>query len=191
MRTAIPVLLLMNLSAVAQLSYPPSHKGDVVDDYHGTKIADPYRWLEDDNADDTKAWVTAQNKVTFDYLEKIPQRKQFKDRLEKLWNYERFGIPSEHGGRYFFSRNSGLQNQSVLYVADSLAAEPRELLDPNTLSKDGTVSLSMNVPSEDGKRLAYGLSKAGSDWVEFHVRDVDTGKDLEDHLKWIKFSGAS
>ncbi|MDB6137884.1 MAG: family peptidase [Verrucomicrobiaceae bacterium] len=191
MRTAVLALLLMTLSTIAQLPYPHSHKGDTVDDYHGTRIADPYRWLEDDNAADTKAWVTAQNKVTFDYLEKIPQRVQFKERLKNLWNYERFSIPSEHGGRYFFSRNSGLQNQSVLYVAESLGAEPRELLDPNTFSKDGTVSLSMTVPSEDGKRLAYGISKAGSDWVEFKVRDVDTGKDLEDHLQWIKFSGAS
>ncbi|MDB6074947.1 MAG: prolyl endopeptidase [Verrucomicrobiaceae bacterium] len=191
MRTALPVLLLMTISTFAQLTYPASHKGDVVDDYHGTKIADPYRWLEDDNSAETKAWVAEQNKVTFGYLEKIPQRAQFKDRLTKLWNYERFGIPSEHGGRYFFSRNSGLQNQSVLYVADSLTAEPRELLDPNGLSKDGTVSLSMTTPSEDGKYLAYGLSKAGSDWVEFRVRDVETGKDHDDELKWIKFSDAS
>lgn len=191
MRTALPVLLLMTFSTFAQLPYPASHKGDVVDDYHGTKIADPYRWLEDDNAAETKAWVAAQNKVTFDYLEKIPQRAQFKERLTKLWNYERFGIPTKHGDRYFFSRNSGLQNQSVLYVADSLTAEPRELLDPNTLSKDGTVSLSMTTPSEDGKNLAYGLSKAGSDWVEFRVRNVDTGKDHPDELKWIKFSDAS
>ena len=191
MRAVLPVLLIMSLPSFAQLPYPATHKGDVVDTYHGVKIADPYRWLEDDNAADTKAWVAAQNKVTFDYLEKIPQRAKIKDRLEKLWNFERFGIPSEHGGRYFFTRNSGLQNQSALYVADSLTAEPRELLDPNTLSKDGTASLAHTSPSEDGKHLAYGISKAGSDWVEFRVRDVETGKDLPDELKWIKFSGAS
>jgi len=183
--------MLMNSPLPAQITYPATRKGEVVDDYHGTKIADPYRWLEDDNAPETKAWVAAQNKVTFGYLEAIPQRNEFKQRLQKLWNYQRFGIPSKHGERYFFSRNSGLQNQSVLYMAESLGAEPRELLNPNLLSTDGTVSLSMTAPSEDGRHLAYGLSRAGSDWVEFRVRDVDTGKDLADELHWIKFSGAS
>ena len=193
MRTArsLLLLMLMNSPLPAQIIYPATRKGEVVDDYHGTKIADPYRWLEDDNAPETKAWVAEQNKVTFGYLEAIAQRNEFKQRLQKLWNYERFGIPSKHGGRYFFSRNSGLQNQSVLYMAESLGAEPRELLNPNLLSTDGTVSLSMTAPSEDGRHLAYGLSRAGSDWVEFRVRDVDTGKDLADELHWIKFSGAS
>ena len=193
MRTARSLLLLslMTSTLPAQIAYPPTRKGDVVDDYHGAKVADPYRWLEDDNAPETKAWVAEQNKVTFAYLNAIPQRSQVKGRLETLWNYERFGIPSKHGERYFFSRNSGLQNQSVLYVSDSLKATPRSLLDPNTLSPDGTVALSMMEPSEDGRHLAYGLSRAGSDWVEFRVRDVDTGKDLPDELHWIKFSGAS
>ena len=195
MRTCrlLPYLLMMTTTtlATAQITYPPTPKGDTVDTYHGTKIADPYRWLENDNAPETKAWVAEQNKVTFKYLEAIPQRNQFKGRLETLWNYERFGIPTEHGGRYFFSRNSGLQNQSVIYFADSLQGTANVLLDPNTFSADGTVSLSMIQPSEDGKYLAYGLSRAGSDWVEFHVREVDTGMDLLDTLKWIKFSGAS
>jgi len=162
-----------------------------VDDYHGTKVADPYRWLEDDHSEETKAWVREENKVTFDYLSTIPRRAQIRERLEKLWNHERFSAPFHHGGRYFFTRNSGLQNQSVLYVADTLEAEPRELLDPNKLSADGTVSLSVIEPSEDGKLLAYGISKGGSDWQEFRVRDVATGKDLPDDLQWIKFSGAS
>jgi hypothetical protein len=114
---------------------------DTVDDYHGTKVSDPYRWLEDDNSDETKAWVKAQNEVTFAFLKSVPQREAIKRRIGELWNYERFGLPQEEGGRYFFSRNSGLQNQSVYYVADALDAAPRELIDPNTFSNDGTVSL--------------------------------------------------
>lgn len=171
--------------------YPQTLKTNVVDTYHGTRVEDPYRWLEDDNAEATKAWVEAQNKVTFDYLGRIPQREGIKVRLTKLWNYERFGVPFKQGGRYFYSRNDGLQNQSVLYVADSLEAEPRVLLDPNTLSKDGTVALAGYSVSEDGRLMAYGLSASGSDWNEWKVRDVASGRDLDDHLKWVKFSGAS
>lgn len=185
-------LLLVSTTALAQsLTYPASRKDSVIDDYHGVKVEDPYRWLEDDNSEETKAWVKAQNKVTFDYLQAIPQRETLRARLEKVWNYERMGLPYEYGGRWFFTRNSGLQNQSVLYVTDSLDAEPRVLLDPNTLSADGTTSLTETAPSEDGKRLVYGISKGGSDWQEFHVKDVDTGTDLPDVLEWIKFSGAS
>ncbi|MEY4485204.1 MAG: hypothetical protein RL693_2656, partial [Verrucomicrobiota bacterium] len=185
-------LLLVSTTAVAQtLTYPASRKDAVVDDYHGTKVEDPYRWLEDDNSEETKSWVKAQNKVTFDYLQAIPQREELRARLEKVWNYERMGLPSEYGGRWFFTRNSGLQNQSVLYVAESLDAEPRVLLDPNTLSADGTTSLTETAPSEDGKHLVYGISKGGSDWQEFRVKNIDTGKDLPDVLEWIKFSGAS
>ena len=180
------------MSAVAQsLSYPASKKVDVVDEYHGVKVSDPYRWLEDDNSDETKTWVKQQNEVTFEYLKKIPQRQQIHERLQKLWNYERFGMPFKRGDRYFFSRNSGLQNQSVFYVSESLTAEPRELLDPNKLSADGTVSLTESTPSDDGKWLVYGVSKAGSDWQEFRIKNIDTGEDLPDVLKWIKFSGAS
>jgi len=175
----------------AHLAYPVAHQGDQVDDYHGVKVADPYRWLEDDNSAETKAWVEAENKVTFSYLDTIPERAAIKDRLTQLWNYERFGVPFHQGGRYFFTRNSGLQNQRVLYVAEKLDATPRELLDPNTLSTDGTVALSGYSPSEDGKYLAYGLSKAGSDWEEYHVRDVATGQDRDDLVEWVKFSGAS
>jgi len=193
--TSIACLLISMSSFSADLTikpaYPVTKKGDVVDDYHGTKVADPYRWLEDDNADDTKAWVKAQNTVTFRYLESIPQRKTISARLTELWNYERYGIPFKRGANYFYSHNSGLQNQPVLHVAESLNAEARVLLDPNTLSTDGTTSLTNYSPSEDGRLLAYGLSKAGSDWEEFHVREVDTGKDREDILHWVKFSGAS
>ena len=174
-----------------KLEYPATRKDAVEDDYHGTKIADPYRWLEDDNSADTKAWVAAQNKVTFGFLETIPQRERIRERMTKLWNFERFTAPFQRGGRYFFTRNSGLQNQRVLYVAAALEAEPRVLIDPNTLSADGTVALTDSVPSEDGKLLVYGLSRAGSDWEEFRVRDVETGLDREDSLRWVKFSGAS
>ncbi|WP_435022407.1 prolyl oligopeptidase family serine peptidase [Tundrisphaera sp. TA3] len=173
------------------LDYPAARKEAVVDDYHGVKVADPYRWLEDPDSPETRAWVEAENKVTFGYLESIPARAELKDRLTKLWNYEKFGAPRKEGSRYFFSRNSGLQNQYVLYTTDRLDAEPRVLIDPNTLSADGTVALGATAISDGGDLIAYGLSSAGSDWVEFKVRDVATGEDRPDHLKWIKFSGAS
>lgn len=181
----------MSRAEDAHLPYPVARKTDQMDDYHGVKVADPYRWLEDDNSDETKAWVEAENKVTFGWLDGIRERAAIKERLTKLWNYERFGVPEQQGGRYFFTRNSGLQNQRVLYVAEKLDATPRVLLDPNTLSADGTVAMAGFSPSEDGKLLAYGLSKAGSDWEEWHVRDVTTGEDRSDLVEWVKFSGAA
>ncbi len=174
-----------------QSKYPTTKRGDTVDDYHGTKVADPFRWLEDDNSDETKAWVAAQNKVTFGFLDQIPARDAIRRRLTKIWNFEKFGVPTQRGGRYLFTRNSGLQNQSVLYVASSLAEEPRELLDPNKLSPDGTVALTSYALSDDGKHLAYGIAASGSDWQEWKVRTVDTAQDTTDHLKWIKFSDVS
>ncbi len=195
MKTAIFFLNTMTMLALAadapNLTYPKTRKEDVVDEYFGTKIADPYRWLEDDNAADTKAWVVEQNRVTTAFLAGIPRREQIRERLAKLWNYERYSEPFERGGRYFWTYNSGLQNQRVLYTADSLDATPRVLLDPNTLSADGTVSLKDTAPNEDGTLLAYGLSRAGSDWEEFRVRDTVTGKDRDDVIQWVKFSGAS
>jgi prolyl oligopeptidase len=179
------------ISAAQTLTYPQARRSDQIDDYHGTKVADPYRWLEDTDSAETHAWVEAENKLTFSYLDQIPYRQAIHDRLTKLWNYERFTTPSHHGGRYFFQHNTGLQQQNVLLVAESLNAEPRVLLDPNTLSTDGTVALSGTAISDDGKLMAYGLATSGSDWNEWHVRDIDTGKDLSDDLKWIKFSGAS
>ncbi|MEQ8384017.1 MAG: prolyl oligopeptidase family serine peptidase [Coleofasciculus sp. A1-SPW-01] len=173
------------------LNYPTTRQADQVDDYHGTNVADPYRWLEDPDSDETKAWVEAQNKVTFGYLEDIPQRESLKQRITKLWNYEKYGIPYKEGNRYFYFKNDGLQNQSVLYTLTSLDGEPRLLIDPNTLSEDGTIALSGIAISDDGNRMAYGLSTSGSDWQEWKVRDVETGEDLSDHLKWVKFSGAS
>ena len=177
--------------AAAPIKYPATKVVDTVDDYHGTKVADPYRWLEDDNAQDTKDWVTAQNKVTFDYLATIPERAKLEARLTKLWNYERFSAPRKEGGKYFFSRNDGLQPQSVVYIADTLDATPRVLLDPNTYRKDGTVALAGAVPNEQATYLAFGIADAGSDWNTWRIRDIATGKDLDDEIRWVKFSGAS
>jgi len=186
----LPFAAMMIVTA-GEISYPATRKDTVTDDYHGTKVEDPYRWLEDDNSAETKAWVTAQNEVTQKFLTAIPQRQQIHDRLKSLWNYERMGLPSKHGERWFYSKNSGLQNQSVLYVANQLDGPSRVLIDPNLLSKDGTVSLGSTSASEDGRLYAYATSTAGSDWQEIHVRNVDTGEDLPDHLKWVKFSGIS
>lgn len=171
--------------------YPVSRKADQTDDYHGTTVTDPYRWLEDPHSDETQAWIEAQNQVTFGFLNGISVRDSLKQRLTQLWNYEKYGMPFKRGNRYFYYKNDGLQNQSVLYTLPNLEAEPRVLLDPNQLSEDGTVALSGLSISEDGNLMAYGLSTAGSDWQEWQVREVETGADLSDHLKWIKFSGAS
>lgn len=179
------------VTKTAPLAYPTARRGDTVDDYHGTRVADPYRWLEDPDSVETRAWIDAQNKVTFGYLNEIPQRAAIKERLTKLWNYERYGTPFKEANRYFFFKNDGLQNQSVLYTVDRLDGSPRVLLDPNKLSADGTVALSGTSVTDDGKLLAYGLSSSGSDWQEWRVRDVATGKDLPDVVKYVKFSGAS
>lgn len=173
------------------LLYPKAKTVDQIDDYHGVKVADPYRWLESTDSPETHEWVEAENKLTFSYLDQIPYRGAIRDRLLKLWNYERFTVPEQEGGRYFYQHNTGLQNQNVLLVADSLNAEPRVLLDPNTLSSDGTVALAGTAITDDGKLMAYGTAASGSDWMEWHVRDVDSGKDLPDLIKWVKFSGAS
>ncbi|MEK7737466.1 MAG: S9 family peptidase, partial [Pseudomonadota bacterium] len=172
-------------------AYPVSHKVEQQDNYHGTTIADPYRWLEDANSADTRQWVDAQNRVTQAYLGQIPERESIKARLTQLWNYARYSVPFKEGGRYFYSRNDGLQNQSVLYTLKNLKAVPRLLLDPNTLAADGTIALAGMAVSPDGKHLAYGTAASGSDWNEWKVRDIDSGKDLDDHLKWVKFSGAA
>jgi prolyl oligopeptidase len=172
-------------------SYPQTRKSDQVDNYHGVTVADPYRWLEDLDSEETASWVEAQNAVTFGYLNQIPAKETIKQRLTQLWDYEKYGIPFKQGNRYFYFKNDGLQNQSILYVLDSLDAEPEVLLDPNILSDDGTVALSGISISEDGNLMAYGLSTSGSDWQEWKVRDINTKEDLSDHLKWVKFSGAS
>ncbi len=173
------------------LQYPAARKSDVVDDYHGTRVPDPYRWLEDPDSPESRAWIEAQNRLTAAYLAEIPARSTIRERLTKLWNYPKYGTPFRKGRRYFFFKNDGLQNQSVLYKQASLTADPETLLDPNLLSEDGTVAVSTMAVSDDGRLLAYGTSASGSDWEEFRVRDVAQGRDLSDHLKWIKFSGAS
>ncbi len=164
---------------------------DHEDDYHGTKVADPYRWLEDAGDAEVRAWVDAQNASTAAWLGRVPEREPLRARLTELWNYERFGVPRREGGRLFYTRNDGLQDQSTLLVEDRPDVPARLLLDPNTLSKDGTTALVQWEPSDDGRLLAYGLSRAGSDWTEWRVLDVATGKDLPDVLKWSKFSGCS
>ena len=193
LRFALIVCLLAGAAQqmIKPNDYPVARKGDQTDDYHGVKVADPYRWLEDLDSEETRAWVEAENKLTFSFLESIPARTAIKDRLTKLWNYEKYGIPFKEGNRYFYTRNTGLQNQAVLYTVTSLDAQAQMVLDPNTLSADGTVALSGLQVSPDGKLLAYSLSASGSDWQEWKVRDVATSKDLLDDLKWVKFSGAS
>jgi prolyl oligopeptidase len=174
-----------------QINYPNARRAEQTDDYHGTKVADPFRWLEDLDSEETRAWVEAENKVTEQFLAKIPSRDAIRKRLTALWDFPKYGIPRTDGGRYFFTKNDGLQNQSVLYWAAGPEAEPTVLLDPNTLTKDGTVALSGYDISENGQMMAYGLAAAGSDWEDWKVRDVATGKDLSDELRWVKFSGAS
>lgn len=180
-------------AAGEKMNYPNSKKIDHADELHGVKVPDPYRWLEDDvrESKDVAAWVEAENKVTFAYLESIPQREAIRKRLTELWNYEKFGAPSKAGGRYFFLKNDGLQNQSVLYKQNTLDAEPSVLIDPNKWSKDGTVALGSTSFSDDGKYVAYSVAEAGSDWNTWRVLEVESGKLLEDELKWVKFSNAA
>jgi prolyl oligopeptidase len=189
------LLLFLALSqksmASSAFAYPDSPQGAQVDTYHGIDVPDPYRWLEDPQSEQTQQWIEAQNRLTNAYLEGLPGRQQLTERLSQLWNYERYSIPFKQGDRYFYFKNDGLQNQSVLYTQPTLEAEPTVLLDPNLLSADGTVALGGLAVSENGQYLAYGLSTAGSDWVEWRVRRIDTAEDLSDRLQWVKFSGAA
>lgn len=195
------LLLALTLTSHAEMTdsqatansyaYPDSSPGDTIETLHGIEVADPYRWLEDLNSDQTAEWVTAQNKVTSRYLSDIPAKETISKHLTKLWNYERQGVPFRKGGRYFFSKNDGLQDQAVLYTTSDLSKEATILLDPNTLSEDGTIALGGYEVSPDGQHLAYSISKSGSDWIEWKVRDIESGKDLKDHLEWSKFSGAA
>ncbi len=173
--------------------YPETRKGDVVDDHHGTKVADPYRWLEDDvrESDEVAGWVEAQNKVTFAHLESLERREAIRERLTELWDYEKYGTPFQKAGRYYYYKNDGLQNQFVLYLLPELGAEPQVLIDPNTWSEDGTVALSGTAFSEDGRYLAYGVAQSGSDWRTWRVMEIESRKVLDDKLEWSKFSGAA
>jgi prolyl oligopeptidase len=174
-----------------KLAYPVSKKVEHVDTYHGESIADPYRWLEDDTSAETAAWVEAQNRVTFGYLEKIPFRQQLNARLEKLYNYPKYSSPSRRGEYYFFSKNDGLQNQSVLYIQKGLNGTPEVLLDPNKLSEDGTSRLGTFSLSDDGKIAVYGVSKGGSDWQDYFVMDIASKRTQSDKIEWVKVSGAA
>ncbi|HUF66352.1 MAG TPA: prolyl oligopeptidase family serine peptidase [Gemmatimonadaceae bacterium] len=185
--------LLVSLTAAGaqQIQYPETRKSDQIEIHHGVSVADPYRWLEDTDSPETRQWIAAQNAVTNSYLASIPEREAIRTRLTELWNYPRHGVPVREGNRYFYTENTGLQNQSVLYVQEGLQAPPRVLLDPNTLSADGTESLVDWVPSRDGRTLAYAISSGGSDWREVRVRDVASRRDLADTVRWVKFSSIS
>lgn len=194
-----PILLIFVFAACAdsnkknnieteKMNYPATRKTDTVDTYFGTKIADPYRWLEDDKSAETGEWVKAQNKVTFDYLAKIPFRDKIKERLTKIWNYGKVTAPFKKGKRYFFYKNDGIQNQNVLFVQEGLSGTPKLLLDPNTLAADGTASLGGLAVSKDGKYLAYSINRAGSDWSEIYTMEIESGKKLTDEINWVKFS---
>ena len=187
----IAAMMLISASALAQMKYPVTKKIDHVDNYHGTQVADPYRWLEDDNSEETKAWVKAQNEVSFGYLKQIPLREEFKNRIEALSNYEKISAPSRKGEWYYFYKNSGLQNQSVLYRVKGLQGKPEQVIDPNTLSKDGTTRLTVFSLNKTGKYACVGLSLSGSDWQTYYVRDMETGKNLADELSWVKVSGVA
>ena len=183
-------LMMMNTTE-AQLKYPITKKVDQTDDYFGTKVADPYRWLEDDKSAETKEWVTAENIVTQAYLAKIPYRKNFQNAIEKVFNYPKYSAPFRKGEWFYFYKNDGLQNQNVLYRQKGLNGAVEEVLDPNKLSPDGTTRLQLFSLSKDGNYAAVGLSKGGSDWQTFYVRDMKTGNNLADELEWVKISGAA
>jgi prolyl oligopeptidase len=173
------------------MSYPTAPRGEVVDSYHGVQVADPYRWLEELDSPETRRWIEAENRLTEHFLTHLPKREAIRQRLTELWDHERYGVPWKRGGHYFYARNDGLQNQSVIHVQERLDDTPRVLLDPNILSKDGTVALSGSAVSPDGRYFAYALSEAGSDWKQWRVRDITTGRDLPDLLRWVKFSRVS
>ena len=198
-RFSLATLLMAAIVATQSLNaqetnlvYPKTKTVEQVDDFHGTKVEDSYRWLEDDvrTSKEVADWVAEQNKLTFGYLKSIPQRETIHKRMTELWNYEKIGAPFKRGGRYYFSRNDGLQNQNVLFQQETLESEPKMLLDPNTWSKDGTVALSGSAFSDDGRYVAYGVQDAGSDWNTWKIMEIETGKLLDDELKWVKFSGA-
>lgn len=184
-------LTLTLISCTSSIHYPMARQSQQVDTLHGVTVADPYRWLEDPDSPETRAWINAENKLTASVLSKSPYRDSIRQRLTTLWNYEKHGLPSRHGDRYFFSKNSGLQNHPILYWSDDLTKAPTPLLDPNTFSDDGTVALANWQPSHDGKWLAYGVSSGGSDWVQWKVLNVKTGKHLPDELHWTKFTSAA
>jgi len=192
MKKLVSILFLfLPLALLAQLQYPETKKTDVTDDYNGTKVADPYRWLEDDNSEATKEWVKAQNKVTFDYLATIPERDKIRKRIEELWNYPRYSSPNKKAQYYYYFKNDGLQNQSVMYRQLGLSGKPEVFLNPNTLNKEGIAALAGTSFSKTGKYFAYSIAVAGSDWQEIFVMEAGSKKLLKDKIEWTKFGGAS
>jgi len=191
LRVLILLVMIATVAVSRPIDYPKADKGDVVDDYFGTKVPDPYRWLEDPDSPATVAWVKAENVLTAAYMEKLPDRAGFREELTKLLNTQRFTVPNWQGHRYLYRKNEGLQNQSVIYTLQKLGDEPQVLLDPNQLASDGTVAVTSTAVSDDGRLLAYGVAASGSDWNEIRVRDIDGHKDLPDVIKWVKFSGPS
>lgn len=183
------VSTIISCNTSSKYNYPVTEQQKISDNYFGTEVPDPFRWLEDDNSEETKKWVVSQNEVTFGYIKKISFRQNIIDRLTKIFNYERYSAPYKKGGKYFFFKNDGLQNQNVFYIQENLEAEAKVLLDPNKLSEDGTIALTEVKVSKNGKYLAYSVAKGGSDWNEIYVRDINTTKDISDHIKWVKFSG--
>jgi len=190
-RMLATLLWLIPVALFAQLKYPDTKKENVVDDYNGAKVEDPYRWLEDDNSEQTKAWVKEENKVTLDYLSRIPYRDKVKKRIEEMWNYPKYGAPFQKGDHYYFQKNDGLQNQSVWFAQKGLSGKPEVFIDPNKLSEDGTVSLGGINFSLNGRYAAYTIQKSGSDWQEGYIMDVATKKLIGDRLTWLKFTGFS
>jgi prolyl oligopeptidase len=187
---AIAVSLLgLPAHAGKQYAYPPARQAEVQEDFHGTTVKDPYRWLEDTDDAETAKWVEEQNKLFQGFIASEPPRDIIHARITKLWNYPKYSVPQKHGSRYFFTKNDGLQNQSVYYMQEALDGKPRIVLDPNTLSSDGTVAVRGSMYSHDGKLFAYGLTQSGSDWQVLRVRNVDTGEDFADKIEWCKFSG--
>ncbi len=200
MKTIIYSLLFITIIAMISCTqkpkikveaYPQTKKTDVTDTYFGTEVADPYRWLENDTSAETAEWVKQQNMVTFGYLEQIPFRDKINERLTKLWNYPKYGVPFKEGDNYFYFKNNGLQNQMVLYIQKELGGDAEVFLDPNTFSEDGTIALSGLDFSKDGKYLAYGISESGSDWQKYLVMEVESREMLDDKILWAKFSGIS
>jgi prolyl oligopeptidase len=191
LRLLIPLVMIATVALSGPIDYPKADKGDVIDDYFGTKVPDPYRWLEDPDSPATVAWVKAENLLTAAYMEKLPDRAGFREELTKLLNTPRFTVPTWQGHRYLYRKNEGLQNQGVIYTLQKLGDEPEVLLDPNQLASDGTVAVTSTAVSDDGRLLAYGVAASGSDWNDIRVRDIDGHKDLPDVIKWVKFSGPS
>ena len=183
------LVVVLHHKAPEELRYPITEKGDTIDTYFDTTIADPYRWLEDDYSNSTKAWVSKQNAFTNSYMRKIPYRRKIEKRLTEIWNYPSQGMPFKKGEKYYFYKNDGLQSQSVLYVQDSPTSDPVVFMDPNQFSNDGTIALGGTYFSNDHRYMGYSVSISGSDWKEYYVKDISTGELLPDHLRWVKFSG--